>query len=464
MYNHFFLYLLSAKRSLLRSKNFEEGYTLAELLVSSLISVLILTSGYTLVTMTLQINKSDESSLKLSSKVDNALDFVVDEINSSKRILDNLGQVPSKCPKPKGEFVIGIKLPEQALDLSAYKTSNLSNKSKIWKEIDCPIIYTLQNDNKKGISGSYYKLMRRGPALNQKGYYIPSKIEDNLISDNIRHAPIDEMHCENMNNKKWTKRQVKGIIICTDINRKAAEIGISADDTINNYKSKFISRSSGGFSRIQDNDLMGDINQTGLSLGGGACFNNNACNIFGTNVSSRKITFFIDISGSMNWGRVRGKRPMDIAKEELIKSIRALRDGVKFQVIAFNHRSRKLFRGGPKELNSATRLQALNFVSRLYAGGGTNPWAGVDESMKSKEVGQIILMSDGWTSTHGWCTHKRRYMKYADCHSDYNKNIRANSPAGTVQIDTVSIKHDFCRSGWMGELSSKNDGKCSVIR
>ena len=42
--------------------------------------------------------------------------------------------------------------------------------------------------------------------------------------------------------------------------------------------------------------------------------------------------------------------------------------------------------------------------------------------------------------------------------------MRANTPAGTVKIDTLSLGYDFCSSGWMGQLSTKNNGKCSIVR
>ena len=446
----------------INKKRNDKGFTLSELLVSSVISTFVLIAGYSLVRMTMQINKSDETYLKLGTKVDNALDFVVDEINSSKRILTSYSQVPSKCTKPSGDFVIGLKLPDQALDLSSYKTNKLQNKSSIWKDIDCPIIYTLVKDNKsKGPKGSYYNLMRRGPALDKKGYYMPSKVSNNLITENVRHEPIDQMFCET----GWVKRKVHGIIMCTDKNRRAAEIGISADISKNHSETQQLSRSSAAYTRIQDEDLLGNNSNAGTGTGS-PCANPAACNLFGTQMSSRKVTFFIDVSGSMSWGRIKGKDPMTVAKEELIKSLRALAAGVEFQVIAFNHYSRPLFRGGPKAMDGGSRLQAINFVSNLRAGGGTNPWAGIQKSMESQSVGQIILMSDGWTSTSGPCKHLGgRYMKYSDCYKDYNDNVRSQTNTGTVQIDTVSIRNNFCTgSGWLGDLSKKNNGSCSVIR
>ena len=131
--------------------------------------------------------------------------------------------------------------------------------------------------------------------------------------------------------------------------------------------------------------------------------------------------------------------------------------------MAFNHYSRSLWPSGPKELDPSTRQQAIQFVSSLRAWGGTNPWNGLWQSMQSQDVTQIILISDGYTSSYGNCNG--RYQKYADCFSNYNKNVRANTAAGTVKIDSISLGYDFCSgSGWMGDVATKNNGKCSVIR
>ena len=47
--------------------------------------------------------------------------------------------------------------------------------------------------------------------------------------------------------------------------------------------------------------------------------------------------------------------------------------------------------GGPRAIDPQTRQQAINFVSSLRAGGGTNPWNGLWNSLQNKDVTQIIL-------------------------------------------------------------------------
>ena len=65
----------------IEKKKKNEGFTLPELIVSGFISLLVLLAGFTFLRMNLNINKSDETNVKLAANMNNALDFIVDEIN-----------------------------------------------------------------------------------------------------------------------------------------------------------------------------------------------------------------------------------------------------------------------------------------------------------------------------------------------------------------------------------------------
>ena len=86
---------------------------------------------------------------------------------------------------------LGLTLPDQALTNDSYK-----NKTNVnWKKVDCPIVYTLQQDTSYKGRGGSYKLFRDGPQLDQKGFYIPTKLSQTLISDRIKYQPDDVMPC-----------------------------------------------------------------------------------------------------------------------------------------------------------------------------------------------------------------------------------------------------------------------------
>mgnify|MGYP006217009467 CR=1 FL=1 len=90
---------------LLKKNKNNEGFTLAELIVSGFVSLLVLIAGFTFLRMNLEVNKSDETNLKLGGKLNNALDFIVDEINSSKKVITKISDCllyTSPSPRDRG--------------------------------------------------------------------------------------------------------------------------------------------------------------------------------------------------------------------------------------------------------------------------------------------------------------------------------------------------------------------------
>jgi len=453
MFNYF------KKRFSTRSKHkVINGFTLAELLVASTISAVVLSIAYSLVNVILTSNKNDNTNIALSTKIENALDFVVDEVKSSKNIISSWSDIPSRCiPQNKGEFVLGLTLPEQALSSDSYKNKNNVN----WEKVDCPIVYTLKQDTSYKGRGGSYKLFRDGPQLDKKGYYIPTKPASTLISDRIKYQPDDIMPCDTA--RGWTQRKVKGIIICTSPFNKAAEIGISAETVLRSNKYSTVTKSTGGYAKIQDENLIGDIGSSFFNLANNKqpCSTPPCC-VFGSCSTTNEQTFYIDVSGSMRNCRAKGKNCLEAAKEEVIKVIAKLNNGVMLQVVKFNGASYFLWPGGSKPVDPSTKSQAISFVRSLQPGGGTDPWKGLIQSMSSEKVSQIILISDGYADDQGYCGG--RYQEYGDCFSDINKQ-REGKGWDPVKLDTISIGLDFCKKGaWMGKISSKTNGKCSVIK
>ena len=118
------MFILKKIKKRLLSKgeiNSSDGFTLAELLVASVISAIVISAAYALTNIILTSNKNDDKNITLGSQIENTLDFVVDEVKSSKKILSSWSGVRSSCPKPSGEFVLGLELPDQALTNNSYK-------------------------------------------------------------------------------------------------------------------------------------------------------------------------------------------------------------------------------------------------------------------------------------------------------------------------------------------------------
>lgn len=480
-FNYKFIYFL-----LHRKKNIS-GFTLAELIVSGFVSLLVLIAGFTFLKMNLEVNKSDEISLRLGGKINNALDFIVDEINSSKKVLTKLSDIPSTCrPLPPGELVLALKMPDQAKDNTAYQSNNMTsnNRSKYWIEIskECPIFYNLIRDNSFNVSGNpSYILKRTGPGIDEKGFYKAADIKTTVVVDKIKSTFGDDIICGlSTGNKRSIKKQIKGIVLCTDENGRGAEIMINAE-TPKNYNQLTVTKSSGGYVRINDKDLI-DLNST--SGGGSGGIIQNGCQFFGSCITRKKLTYFIDVSGSM-WSRnSKGQILMEVAKEKLINQLRDIptNEGFILQVYKFNSSSQPMYSRGPQLYTPSNKKFAIEWVSRLSAGGGTNPWNGLSQAMQSDQVSQITILSDGITPASGRCFHNGKNMSYAQCFAEYNAK-RGQTSAGDVAIESVSLGYDFCSGNnlpwwftrygysrygysgsWLGELASKNGGSCKHIQ
>ena len=125
------------------SRNSKKAFTLSELIVSSTISITILISAYYFINIISQLNKNDSSQIKLFSKLDAALDFVLDEINSGKEIIVDKNKINNACSTADGEFIFALKLPTQinSTNLNTFNSDYLNENDFI--NLDCPIIYSL---------------------------------------------------------------------------------------------------------------------------------------------------------------------------------------------------------------------------------------------------------------------------------------------------------------------------------
>ncbi len=463
----------------IENKKKNGGFTLPELIVSGFISLLVLLAGFTFLRMNLNINKSDETNVKLAGNINNALDFIVDEINSSKKVIVSKNDISPKCkPLPQGDLVLALKIPDQAKNKDAYQSNNMNQSSKTrsnyWVEADCPIFYNLVRDNSSSSSGrTTYILQRYGPTVNQQGFYNANEFKTSVVLDKIKNKFDDDIICRSPSKNSYIKKQVKGIVLCVDEFGRGAEIMINAESLRNNNLLT-TTKSSGGYSMINDEDLISN------SAGGGGIIQN-GCQFFGSCIRRKKLTFYIDVSGSMRTRHKTGKTLMALAKEKLISQIKDLPLGQDFflQVYKYNGNSYPVFRNGPQRLNATNKTQAIRFVEAIpdYPSGSTNPFGGLQQSIKDSNVNQIIILSDGITRSKGYCQYTKRDMEYSECFNEINK-LRDTTPAGNVAIDTISLGFDFCSGNvpqyqwltrygynlsWLGELSTKNNGNCTYV-
>jgi len=220
------------------SRNSKKAFTLSELIVSSTISITILLSAYYFINIISQLNKNDSSQIKLFSKLDAAVDFILDEINSGKEILINRSQINSNCIDSNYEFLFGLELPNQIknnanLEFDGDDYLNTDN----FINMDCPIVYSLVEDTKDN-SNKTYKLIRKGPAIDVNGFYKSGSYKDSLVTDKVSQT-INEINLICLS-EEWEKIQIKGIELCVDKFRNAAEISITSVQSTSNTIARFI--------------------------------------------------------------------------------------------------------------------------------------------------------------------------------------------------------------------------------
>ena len=107
---------------------------------------------------------------------------------------------------------------------------------------------------------------------------------------------------------------------------------------------------------------------------------------------NREVVFVIDTSGSM------AGESIEQAKSALAYGIHTLLPGDRFNVIEFNSETDSLYNDA-QILNDWSKKEALDFVSRLNADGGTEMIKAMDEALDAttdpSRVRQVIFLTDG---------------------------------------------------------------------
>jgi len=490
----------------------KNGFTIIELIIAGAISITAIGVGFSILQIALKGNKIDETQMGLSGRINDTLDFILDEVKSSKRIIDDkseINKLNENCTYPNdGEFLFGISLPDQALVTSDYdpKGDNLN-----LNKVECPIVYTLKksSNNEK----PPYSLIRFGPQYNEMGYYIsPSYVEfqETILLDGITSSnKYKKITCE----ENWKDiKTIKGISYCVDQFNKGIELQIEAEDPqkgINNNELRSIA-SIGGFSVIQDEDQINIIpsnsnllNDSPSCLGGQCCW-------IGICLKSNKVTYLIDNSFYMNknylhynglvndgkWEpinnpeyispRINGKSLFEYVINSLkqhisrLPSANTLEDENKkmyIQIIANNGSSVYLFEDGPQELTLENKVFALNFLNRLNAENqeSINPWMDICNSLESEYVGQMVILSS-WrpnftTASNNFPCVEKKEGQYTEIIKEYNQITRSKSATGALVIDSVSLFHNFCESSknkfknqWLGDISKNAESICVHIK
>jgi len=438
------LFMHAMKRSTPRK---EEAFTIPELVTGFVIAGVVVTAGFSLSSMIQRSSREDLLSTTEISKTDVGLDQIVDEVNQSKRILVTLSELPSGCSAGGGNMFLAFQLPAQAHGKGDYQTQNTSTGAKTIAEQNsllCPIVIGLKNPA-NGERGPRV-LYRYGPGVDSKGFYQPTGVIPaqtlpilDGVNTGISGAPRT---CRS----GWTRLAMDGLEACIDPYRRTVEMSVSkVIPTATGALSRVVKRTAAGSTRSLDSSLIPVTDSSG-GVGG--------TSFFGQYGPCDGTSFLLDNSGSMSWGNNR----MEVAKRELMAAIDKCPDGAMINVLWFNS-TYGAFSNTNTALNSSSRRSLNQFISNIYARGGTNPWNAMNALMTNPSVKRIVLLTDGDTWTNGSCIAGGGQMEYAECYARYNAN---NRPNDKVKIDTIALDTE-CNSGygrWLSPLSSKTGGSC----
>jgi hypothetical protein len=175
---------------------------------------------------------------------------------------------------------------------------------------------------------------------------------------------------------------------------------------------------------------------------------------YGIPILSDRIIFVIDVSGSMDSVQGReGPTRLRLAQDELVGVLRKLDPNTHFNILAFSWSCQSFRRRGLVKATPATVREAVRFVSRLKAGGGTNTYDALQQAFDAGEdVDTIYLLSDG-TPTVGQHVVQERIVALVD---------RWNGLRG-IRIHTVALLIGDL-SGSFGQDSEDKDDAARFMR
>ncbi|MBI3272094.1 MAG: HEAT repeat domain-containing protein [Planctomycetes bacterium] len=193
----------------------------------------------------------------------------------------------------------------------------------------------------------------------------------------------------------------------------------------------------------------------------------------GIEVNSDRVAFCLDISGSMEWpdtsreavvytdapgqARKRRRKKIEVAKEELIKTIKALKPNVRFAlwVYSFDPRSWKKDTVPATEPN---KDEAVKFVEKVATGGGTNIFdtldkcfsmagPGVNDPKADMKVDTIFLLTDG-SPNRGRFPEPRQILS----------KVAEMNRLGRMRIHTIGVG-DEQNVAFLRKLAAQNGGR-----
>ena len=211
-----------------------------------------------------------------------------------------------------------------------------------------------------------------------------------------------------------------------------------------------------------------------------------ATTFYGIPVDSENVIFILDNSGSMaepsKWDipegvatgktnrnrppvKKEGNRKIDVARWQLKQCLAGLKDGVRFNLLFFNHEWKILSKKMIK-LNSGSLKAAFKFIDELEPVGGTNIYdpmekaftfagAGLKDQLNRTNIDTIFLLTDGMPNAGQIPNAQDIILKIKE--TNKTKKVKVN----TVGVFGTSGGGNVAREGenFLKELSENSGGK-----
>ena len=460
------------------------GFTLVELLVGTLVTSLMVAAGLKLSQVVINNNKQNERNSQAIQLADTAIDQIQQEIRNGEQLIDLESGLPTGCNGYKQggiQFLFAVDIPDQAMSLASY---DISKGKPDLKTVKCPIIYGTKT------VGNEIELYRVGTDIDKSGYYDSTKTSTTPVLKGISKQTNRSLQCPSA---KWKHIKRGGIEVCIDQRlKRMAKLTL----TVNNGRDLPGIISEGSTAQRQGSAMTEIMSQEDIPSTGGSgdkCKSGSGCNFAGQSITCDKTSFMIDVSGSMQsggsytrgwvyyqwngktyryWGNKYVPTPnarMERAKRELLRAIDSCSDDAEINVTAFSSNgwsTEKTAFATPQKLSANNRNKLKTLINGLYPEGGTDPWRFTHKMMADQNVKEIVLLSDGGTSTSGRNYNiggKTYNGSYAQSYQNYNSQYRKTNP---IKIKTISFgSSTYCNPGqWMGDLARNNGGSCVVAK
>ena len=486
----------------------QHGFSLPEVLVAASAGVVLIgASTLALRSTGSLINKMDQKAA-LQQNTTSGKKLMRAEIERSLHLLIKTDQAPN-------ENLAHTNINHEDYQESLNQCNTLADESnKIFQpifgvkmaELNQPVFYGLSTSN----TGRGYSIQRCGAAMSLDGRYNETERQTiAMVIDNIGsiRCDSDQPECEideereKLNLPDFAKtvqfnfsadttpervEREPAIRIMTDENRKLIRFIDPTNDS-DSIETSFLKVETINREITTHPLYFVAYARADKRIEGGQDDGEVLNGLFFRNVSSKRMRFLVDGSGSMSacilWGSGYGSRKiywsgryyfwsrrscaltrMESLQHELISLLTDLSDDTSISIRSFSssgYQNHKIWQDSANGLVKlgvdGARESAIAFINTLDDGyanrwGGTQPWIGLDEAFADKNTDTLYFLSDGEPNNNrnGSRWNSSDHLSTPDYYSNLNGSRDINLKVNTIALGS--------KSDWMQTLANRTTG------